>query len=136
MSWSRIAALIGAFAILGAVLLERLGALDAQQRHQEQREDGRAQAVEGRADADVGLARAVEDAAGDERRHREQHARARDAGACAEERHRVVQQAQAGEEAVDDAVRRICVASERALLELIGQLWVRDRRGLRLLGRR
>ena len=50
----------------GRMLLERLGALDPQQRQEKHRKDGGAQAIEGGSDMAIGLAGDLEDAAADE----------------------------------------------------------------------
>lgn len=77
--------------VLGAVLLEPLGALDAHERHQEQRHDRRAQPVERGADAAVHVACDVEDAAGDQHRNGEEHADVGHAVGGTEQRCRIVE---------------------------------------------
>ncbi len=54
-------------------LLELLGTRDAQQRHQQQRQQRRAQPVEGRADATVELASDQQEPALEKRRQGEEH---------------------------------------------------------------
>ncbi len=113
--------------IIGGVFLDVLGTLDAPQRHEQQRNDAGAQAVEGRADAAVHVAGAREDAAGDQCGDRQQHAGARHARAGPEQGCRVVQQAKIGEEPVDLAVGRIRVrrrGQRLVVLQESGQVWV------------
>jgi hypothetical protein len=55
--------------ILRRALLETLGPLDAKQRHQDEGDQSRAKAVEGRSDIGVDLVSAFEYAAGEDRGH-------------------------------------------------------------------
>ena len=120
--------------VAGRVLLERLGPLEAKERHEQHGDDGGAQPVEGRADGAVDLPGDVEDAAVGEGREREQHAGARDSGAGPEQRRRVVQQAQVCKQSVTATVGRIRVhrdlrrASTTGRRHESGQVWVRTLR--------
>ena len=115
------------------MLLELLGPLDAHQGHQEQGQHRGAQTVEGRGQAAVDLACYAEDAAVLERRQRQQHARADDLRPRAEQRGRVVQQPQGGQDAVRVASRGVAVERPGGGLRGVGlwtgQFWVRRRRG-------
>src|SRR5271169_877613 len=118
------------------MLLERLGSLDAQEREEQERDDGRAQAVERRADGAVDVARDLDDPAVLDRGEREQHPGAGHALAVAEQRGGVVEQAELGEHPVEPPVGWIPIGRELERLVVggcsgSGQVWVRGRRGRR-----
>lgn len=108
------------------VLLERFGALDAQQRHEQQREERGPQPVERRADGAVDLARDGEHPGGDQGGEGEQDPGARHVVATAEERGGVVEQAHVSQEPIEAAVRWIAVQARRDRLGLLSG--VRQRR--------
>ncbi|HEU4726355.1 MAG TPA: hypothetical protein VFT22_00630 [Kofleriaceae bacterium] len=113
------------------VLLERLEPLDAQQREEHERDDGRAQAVERRADRTVDVARDLDDPAVPDRRQREQHTGAGHALAGAEQRGRIVEQAELGEQPIEPPIGRIAIGRELERLVVVGgvgsgQVWVRS----------
>jgi len=89
------------------MLLESLGALDAPQRHEQQRQQGRSQAVEGRADLAIDLMGDAEDATGHEHRHGAEHSRTRHGLGVAEHGCRVVEHAEAGQQTIPCAVHRV-----------------------------
>jgi hypothetical protein len=112
------------------MLLERLGSLDPQQRHHDERDQRRAQAVERRADRAVHRARLVEEPALEQRGDREQHARPWHAGPVAEHRRGVIEQPEVREQSIDPAIGRVDVSRDRDLVaRRSGQVWVRSRRG-------
>src|SRR5271169_601704 len=118
------------------MLLERLGSLDAQEREEQERDDGRAQAVERRADGAVDVARDLDDPAVLDRGEREQHPGAGHALAVAEQRGGVVEQAELGEHPVEPPVGWIPIGRELERLVVggrsgSGQVWVRGRLGRR-----
>jgi hypothetical protein len=67
----------------------------------------------------------LEDPAVDQRRDGKQDAGPRDGGAVTEDRHRVVDEPEEGQQAIHAAVRRVVVEAEAALHRLTGQVWVR-----------
>ena len=93
----------------GVSLLEPLGTLDAPQRHEQKHEEGRAEAIESRADVAVQLGRDPEDTALDQRRQRQQHPRAGDTFGVGEHRRRVAEPSETRYCSVDDAIMRISV---------------------------
>ena len=69
---------------LRVMFLQRLGTLDAPQRHQQEGQQRGAQSVEGRSDLAVDLGCNLEDAAGRQQRHRAQYPRTRHGPAAGE----------------------------------------------------
>src|SRR5689334_23864665 len=69
----------------GIFLLEMLGSLDTQQRHEQERQQRRAQAIEGRTDVTVELAANPEQPALDQTRKSQQHTSTGNRGSLAKE---------------------------------------------------
>src|ERR1700691_2418821 len=93
--------------------LEMLGPLDAQQRHEQERQQGRAQAIEGRTDLTVELAADPKQPALDQARESEQDADTRNRGPLAEERRGIIEQPQMGELPIEAAIARVAVEAHR-----------------------
>jgi len=79
------------------MFLERLGALDAPQRHEEESQEGGAQTEKRRSQTPVDLLRALEDAAPHQGRHRQEYAGPWYRVRRAKKRRRVVEQTEAGQ---------------------------------------
>jgi hypothetical protein len=109
--------------IVRRVLLEPLRALDPEQRHQQQRHERGAEAVERGAEAAVDLPGDGEDPARHQGGQGQQHPRMGHPGPGAEERGGIVQNPQVREQAIHAAVGGIRVERYR------GGFVVRDRRG-------
>ena len=73
----------------------------------------RAQAIEGRADFTVELATDAQQPAFDQRRDGEQHARAGDLRAVAEERCGIIEQPQIGELPIEAAIACVAIQTQR-----------------------
>jgi hypothetical protein len=95
--------------VRGRVLLEPLRSLDAQERHEQQGQHRGPQAVEGRAEVPIDLLGYRDDAAVDQRRNRQQHPSAGDAAAGHEARVRVLEQAEPGQQSVEQPGLRVRV---------------------------
>jgi hypothetical protein len=103
--------------VLGRVFLETLRAFDAPERHEQEREQAGAQPIKGRAETAVDFLRALEHAAGDQDRQRQEHSGARHGRGGAKERRRIFQQTQTRQQPVGAAVTRIgIVAGDGTLL--------------------
>src|ERR1700688_4047619 len=89
--------------------LEMLGPLDAQQRHEQERQQGRAQAKEGRTDLTVELAADPKQPALDQARESEQDADTGNRGPLAKERCGIIEQPQMGELPIEAAIARVAV---------------------------
>ncbi len=130
------------------VLLERLWALDAQQREEHERNDGGAQPVEGWTDRAVDLAGDGENAGPDDRGNGQEDPSAGNMLPVAEQRRGVVEQPEGGEETVTAAVggvgverddQRLVVGGRRQSGQGLfdgrnlrsGQVWVRRRIAVR-----
>ena len=98
---------------LRVMLLDGLGALEAPERHHEQGQERRPQAVEGRADLAVDLVGDAEDAAGDEHWDGAEHRRTRHGLGVAEDRRRVVEKTAACQQAIPGAIGRVDVEAHR-----------------------
>jgi hypothetical protein len=93
--------------------LEMLGPLDAQQRHEQERQQGRAQAIEGRTDLTVELAADPKQPALDQARESEQDADTGNRGPLAKERCGIIEQPQMGELPIEAAIARVAVEAHR-----------------------
>src|SRR5204862_1792077 len=90
-------------------LLEMFGPLDAEQRHEQERQQRRAQTIEGRTDFTVELAADPKQPALDQTRQSEQHADAGNRGPLAKQRCGIIEQPQMGELPIEAAIPRIAV---------------------------
>jgi hypothetical protein len=90
-----------------------LGPLDAQQRHEQERQQGRAQAIEGRTDLTVELAADPKQPALDQARESEQDADTGNRGPLAKERCGIIEQPQMGELPIEAAIARVAVEAHR-----------------------
>ncbi len=116
--------------VLRRTLLEAFGSLDAQERHQDERDEGGAQAVVGGAGGGAGAAGAFAHAALEECGDGAAEPRVRDPVLGLEQRRRVLEQPQGREEAIHDAVHGIGVGGGgQVVCRKSGQFWVRSRRG-------
>src|ERR1700741_327451 len=93
--------------------LEMLGPLDAQQRHEQQRQQGRAQTVERRTDVPVELAADAKQPTLKQTREREQDTNARNRGPIAEQGCRVIEQPQISEQSIEGSIARVMVEAHR-----------------------
>src|SRR5208283_5604191 len=93
--------------------LEMLGSLDAEQRHEQERQQRRAQAIEGRTDFTVELAADPKQPALDQTRESEQDADTGNRGPLAEERCGIIEQPQMGELPIEAAIARVAVEAHR-----------------------
>src|ERR1700732_3050054 len=110
--------------------LEMLGPLDAQQRHEQERQQRRAQAIEGRTDFTVQLAADPKQTALDQTRESEQDADTGNRGPLAEERCGIVEQPQMSELPIEGPIARVAVEAHRHRLTVV------RRRGDRMPGAR
>src|SRR5881409_30338 len=112
------------------MFLEAFGTLDAPERHQEERQDRRAQSVESGADTAVDLTSTLEDPALDEGRHCQEDSCTGHARPRAEKRRRIINEPQVREETIGAAVGGILIQGERQGLFRggwkSGQVWVRS----------
>src|ERR1700692_3666696 len=93
--------------------LEMLGPLDAQQRHEQERQQRRAQAIEGRTDVTVELAADPKQPALDQTRESEQDADTGNRGPLAEERCGIVEQPQMSELPIEGPIARVAGEAHR-----------------------
>jgi hypothetical protein len=99
--------------------LEVLGPLDAQQRHEQERQQRRAQAIEGRTDFTVELAADPKQPALDQTRQCDQDAGTRNRGAVAEERRGIIEQPQIGELPIEGPIARVAIEAHRHRLTVV-----------------
>src|SRR5712692_2934224 len=93
--------------------LEMLGPLDAEQRHEQERQQRRAQAIERRTDFTVELAADPKQPALDQTREREQDANTGNRGPLAKERCGIIEQPQMGELPIERSIARVAVEAHR-----------------------
>src|ERR1700684_881667 len=99
--------------------LEMLGPLDGPPRPEQERQQGRAQAIEGRTDLTVELAADPKQPALDQARESEQDADTRNRGPLAKERCGIIEQPQMGELPIEAAIARVAVEAHRHRLALV-----------------
>ncbi len=100
-------------------LLELLGALHAQQRHQEQRQQRRAQSVEGGPDSPVELTRDAQHSAVHQERYGQQCAEARYPLTVTEHRCRILEQSQIRHLPIAGSIARVLVQTQRHRLRFL-----------------
>src|SRR6266704_5622584 len=93
--------------------LEMLGPLDAQQRHEQERQQRRAQAIESRTDFAVEPAADLKQPTLDQTRQRDQYASTRNRRAVAEERCGIIEQSQISELPIEAPIARVAVEAHR-----------------------
>jgi hypothetical protein len=99
--------------------LEMLGPLDAQQRHEQERQQCRAQAIEGWTDFTVELAADPKQPAFDQARKREQDTDSGNRGPVAKQRCGIIEQPQIGELPIEGSIARVAVKAHRHRLTAI-----------------
>ena len=93
--------------------------MTAQQRHEQQRQQRRAQAIEGRTNLAIEPAADPEQPALDQAGKRQQHADAGHRGPLAKQRGRIIEQPQMGELPIEAAIARVAVEAHRSRLTVI-----------------
>src|SRR5258707_124755 len=99
--------------------LEMLGPLDAQQRHEQQRQQRRAQAIEGRTDFTVELAADPKQPTLDQTREREQDTDTGNRGPLAKQRCGIIEQPQIGKLPIEGPIARVAVEAHRHRLIVV-----------------
>jgi len=95
------------------VFLQMLRTLNAQQRHEQQREQACAQAIEGRADFTIELAADPQQPAFHQSWEGKQHTHPGDARAVTEQRCGIIEHPQMGELPIDAAIARVAIQTQR-----------------------
>jgi hypothetical protein len=98
-----------------------LGPLDAEKRHQQERQQHRAQAREGRADLTVELPADLKYPALDRARQREEDADTRNRGSLAKEWCGIIKQSQMGELPIEGSIARVAVEAHRHRLTVVAR---------------